>query len=526
MAADSMPNIDIRNFPDVSSAAISDYLVLSLFGGKSAKISVGLFRNIVTQGVRPIVGDGGYWYVGDINTGVLAEGKTPVFRKAETGVEFRYSSENQDAWRPLFYYSDIKLQFEDLTEENVTMLQQPASAMIEKLEEVERSLRESESDRLDKFEEIIEESSEAIADAKDTAEHPTYIGSDNYVYVWNKETKAYDKTPVYVRGESFSIKKVYPSVESMLEDQSTVFKEGDFCLVSSPINSEENARLYVRTASGSWEFLVDMSGSIGFTGKTPQLFVGGVLSGDSKGSAAVSMSPDGEDTDGNPRYRINYVLPCLAYEDLTKEQIEDLQRPASQAVKQILETEGAIKESENLRVKAEEDRESAEAERKESAEDRRKDYESIRASVLEATEAAVVSAKQARNLPKIQNGTWWLYDVDSGEYVDTGYVTSESYQLTKEEVEKVFVGDIESHTHEHLRYRAQIYNEVPDLSLLDSWADEQGVHEFYAGNEIFVCDDDEPTGYANYKYVPVVDGFTWIRIPQIPSGYKIILVKE
>ena len=41
----------------------------------------------------------------------------------------------------------------------------------------------------------------AAANANDTAEHPTYIGEDNYVYQWNKTSKTYVKTSIYVKGE-------------------------------------------------------------------------------------------------------------------------------------------------------------------------------------------------------------------------------------------------------------------------------------------------------------------------------------
>lgn len=38
--------------------------------------------------------------------------------------------------------------------------------------------------------------------ANDAADHPTYIGDDNYVYQWNSETRQYDKTGIYVKGET------------------------------------------------------------------------------------------------------------------------------------------------------------------------------------------------------------------------------------------------------------------------------------------------------------------------------------
>ena len=47
----------------------------------------------------------------------------------------------------------------------------------------------------------VNEVSAAIDNANDTASHPTKIGADNYVYEWNKETKAYQKTGILVKGD-------------------------------------------------------------------------------------------------------------------------------------------------------------------------------------------------------------------------------------------------------------------------------------------------------------------------------------
>ena len=47
----------------------------------------------------------------------------------------------------------------------------------------------------------INEVSAAIENANDTASHPTKIGADNYVYEWNKATKAYQKTGILVKGD-------------------------------------------------------------------------------------------------------------------------------------------------------------------------------------------------------------------------------------------------------------------------------------------------------------------------------------
>lgn len=47
----------------------------------------------------------------------------------------------------------------------------------------------------------VKEVSAAIDNANDTANHPVKIGADNYVYEWNKATKAYQKTSILVKGD-------------------------------------------------------------------------------------------------------------------------------------------------------------------------------------------------------------------------------------------------------------------------------------------------------------------------------------
>lgn len=42
---------------------------------------------------------------------------------------------------------------------------------------------------------------DAADNANDTANHPTYIGEDNYVYAWDKDSKSYVKSNIYVKGE-------------------------------------------------------------------------------------------------------------------------------------------------------------------------------------------------------------------------------------------------------------------------------------------------------------------------------------
>lgn len=154
----------------------------------------------------------------------------------------------------------------------------------------------------------------AAANAEDTATHPTYIGTDHYVYKWNKTTKAYDKTDIYCKGDAFSVKKVYASVAALNADvNNSAVKVGDFVLVNTnDVENPDNAKLYVKVKNGStyaYDFLVDMSGAIGFTGKTPQFSMGTITTLEAGSTATATVSENGVDGNGNPRYKINFAIP-------------------------------------------------------------------------------------------------------------------------------------------------------------------------------------------------------------------------
>lgn len=451
---------------------------------------------------------------------------------------------------------------------------------------------------------------EAIADAEDTASHPTYVGTDNYVYAWDKATKTYNKTSVYVRGEGFSISKTYPSIADMESDTSHGLKEGDFVLINTnDVENPDNAKIYVVNNDGDFQFLVDMSGAIGFTGKTPQIEIGTISVGTGREDAGSTITENGTDTEGNPKYLLNLRLPSIRLSDLTEEEIALLQSPAEEMIAQLEATDAAIKEtekarteaenarveaesarasaetvrsaseeqrmsdeeirkggetarmaneeeraaneegriaaentrvaSENARNKAEQSRVSAEDARvasentrknneqtrqsneqtrqsnesvrksaensrisnetqrqaNESAreanedarqsnetarvdaeEQRSEDYAELRVDIISATENANAAAAESRNTPVIKDGTWWIWDVGAdgyvdtgspatsrspqiqngtwwtwddakGVYSDTGQSVSADYVLTKEKIEGVFQGDIDSHWH-------------------------------------------------------------------------------
>lgn len=237
-------------------------------------------------------------------------------------------------------YSLPALKGTTVVEAPIELLSRPAE---------EAALRADEAVR-----QAIEGVNNAISNAEDTASHPTYIGDDNYVYVWDKSTKSYNKTAIYTRGEGFSISKTYVSIEAMMSDKNHGLKEGDFVLINTnDVENPDNAKIYVVGSGGEFNFLVDMSGAIGFTGKTPQFEIGEVTAGDNKVDSSASVTSNGFDADGNPKYLLNLRVPSISFSDLTEEDIYALQSPARDMIGQLEETDEAVKRNEELRILAE-----------------------------------------------------------------------------------------------------------------------------------------------------------------------------
>ena len=121
MSEEIIKNIEIRNFDTVQGVGEADYIVLSLSGGTSGKIAVGVFRSNISSGITPDIKDG-MWWIGPENTGVTAEGKTPQLRRGELGVEYKYAGEDESMWRLLVLFEDIKFTIDELTEEQLDMI--------------------------------------------------------------------------------------------------------------------------------------------------------------------------------------------------------------------------------------------------------------------------------------------------------------------------------------------------------------------------------------------------------------------
>lgn len=105
--------------------------------------------------------------------------------------------------------TSVKVSLEDIQ----TAYQDVVNA-IKKSEEATRNANNAASNA----EEKAEAANTAAQDAEKVANNPTYIGTDHYVYVYNKETDSFDKTGIYCKGEpgsSFRVAGEYATLEAL-----------------------------------------------------------------------------------------------------------------------------------------------------------------------------------------------------------------------------------------------------------------------------------------------------------------------
>ena len=179
----------------------------------------------------------------------------------------------------------------------------------------------AENNREEQFN-ISKEAADQAADrANDVASHQPYIGEDLYWYLYDESTKSYNKTTKYSKGDNFSVKATFSSIAEMeayvnpsVETASNpILKIGDFIVIATDVEQVDNAKLYVvsnvTSTKITFDYIADFSGARGFTGHTPQLSIGTITTGSAGTAASVSLTEDGIDTNGNPKYKINFTIP-------------------------------------------------------------------------------------------------------------------------------------------------------------------------------------------------------------------------
>lgn len=236
------------------------------------------------------------------------DGKEVEMRTTDTAIQYRLTG---GTWKDLLSMAIIQKPATDAAAEvrkEMVQISEEASELQAGLTQSVSALQEELSTSIAK---VIADTNtakdNAIAatiNAKSVSDHPGYIGAGYHVYTWDYTIADYVKTDTVLRPEGFSIYRVYDSVTAMTADADNV-AEGKFVLINTEsVDDPDTAKLYVKGTS-EFDYLVDMSGAIGFTGKTPQISIGVVSLGD---TASASLSPEGVDDAGNPRFKLNLVI--------------------------------------------------------------------------------------------------------------------------------------------------------------------------------------------------------------------------
>ena len=341
---------DIANQLSTASRLVvsTDFFWVYMADGSQVKIPAEFVRAYLTDSIKPTVGSDGTWQIGGSSTGVKAEGVSPQLKAVDEGINVSY--DGGTTWQTLVLYSQMDIGLDNLvatyrniinTEQERVDAETARQSAETKRQEAETARVTAETERQSQFETSKTAADEATAKANSTYSHPPYVDSDGYYYKWNVATESYDKTDVNLTGKAFQIKKVFASVSAMEATSVDTFDENDFLLINtSDVEDEDNAKLYVvavnsDTGKKFYSYLVDMSGFRGFTGKTPQFYIGTVTTLATGSTASASLTSDGTDTDGNPKYKLNLAIPKgdkLTLADLTDDDIAELQKPATDAI--------------------------------------------------------------------------------------------------------------------------------------------------------------------------------------------------
>lgn len=463
MAAE-MQDIDIRDFTSVGSVEDYDHVVLSLFGGASAKMRISLLRDVLVRGITPSIGEDGTWYVGEEATGVTAGGKTPEFRKGAAGIEYKYTSEDGNAWRTLVGYSDIrmryedlteeqilslKLGYEDLTEEDIAELQKPAADMIAKLEATDTSITEAESARVTAEEErktahyeAMKQSAEATAKSVESTSKADAAteAATSAAETAAASAKDADASAKAANEAAASANEASSEAGEAVRKANTAAQTAEQAASAASVAAAnaDNAASGANTAATSAD---DAASKAAVAAN----------SADESASKADAAAQAANEAAVNANTAVESINDAV---DVANSAARSANESASNADVSANNAEGAATAATEAASKA--DNAANRADTSADSANTAADNANIAADTAnrsattadESAEDATLAARQARNLPKIQNGTWWLYDITQGVYVDSGYAVSSDFQLTREGVESVLTGNVESHWHD------------------------------------------------------------------------------
>lgn len=281
-------------------------LVSLLKGNAGATPDITFRVNTLPYGTAPSVDKTGTAEAPIITIGLPSgkNGEKIIPVRTANGINYKYEGQADSEAQLLFSFAEVMPDVSDFSEAGIKLLQQPATDAATEVRQQMDGITLEATQLITTTTEAKDAAIRATEKAQSVSDHPGYIGEDYHVYTWDYATGAYNKTDTVLRPEGFSIFRTYESIAAMNADKANV-PEGKFVLINTgSVEDPDTARLYVK-GPADFDFLVDMSGAIGFTGKTPQITIGTVTVG---GQASATLSPDGTDDAGNPRFKLNLVI--------------------------------------------------------------------------------------------------------------------------------------------------------------------------------------------------------------------------
>ena len=281
---------DIKDFTKFPSLSDDDLLLGSKtsLGGTDASITVANFKKQVVQDVKPTIVNG-YWWVDNINTGVLATGRTPKFRKTSAGLEMKYEDQDDTAYIILIPMSDLAFTFDDLSPEQVEELKLKFSD----LTDADKEALRGKAFTYDMF------TPEQLADLRLTWDKLTPEQKNSL-----KGDRGYSAFEVWTQQEGNVGKTVDDYLAWLRQPATDAAKRAD----EKMSQISESASIAIKAANDAATNANNAAENVqdGVDGKTPVLESVSAISGE---TPSGSFSQVGVDESGNPKYILNLALP-------------------------------------------------------------------------------------------------------------------------------------------------------------------------------------------------------------------------
>lgn len=541
--AGELLNLDIKDFTQVSSVALGDYVLLVRANGMNGKIGIELFKASVVSDIKPSIRDG-YWWIGEVAQNVKAIGQTPVFRKGELGLEWKYQDEDDSGWKLLVEYTDIiftfddlspeqkdelALHFEDLTPENIAELQRPATEATSNANSAADKANQAASNATnaasaansaaqaantakDAANAATQKTNEAISNANSAADAANQATLDvsaakqsaldaaakantaaqnadssraaieqNEAERQSNETERQNAEAIRVQNENS--RKIAENLRVQAEQLRVTAEENRVSAFDEKIEEINTTNSNFTKA----EEIRQQQEAI----RQEQTSLA-ISNANSAAQAANTAKTSADEATVNANNAAGNANSAAQAANTAKENIE-----ANEATR--IQSENDRIAQENARQESESQRESEFSTLKnnidlaiEGAEEATVNTNAAINAATEATQNAYEAAFNANQLPKIQNDTWWIWDIETSAYIDSGstaigkspkiientwwvwdnelgdYVNTNvsvnsTYELTKAKIEAVFTGNITTHTH------SQYLTEEKDPTV-PSWA--------------------------------------------------------